>query len=57
MATPKKSVTYDPTKSYLVTVDKVVKINGLIIRPKSGATLSGSLAEEIKDSIVLAEPI
>jgi hypothetical protein len=48
---------FDAAKTYSVQVASVVKVGGLTIRPKQGATIRGDLAEQISEQIVSFEPV
>jgi len=49
--------TFDPSKNYKITVSEVVKVGSLLIRPKNGGTVSGEVAETIKDKITSHEAV
>lgn len=55
MPTKKTDITFETDTEYRVDVDRVVKIAGMVIRPKAGATVRGELAEQFKDAIISFE--
>lgn len=57
MPTKKTDATFETDTVYRVDVDRVVKIGGMVIRPKTGGTVRGELAEQFKDAIISFEVV
>lgn len=51
--------TFDPDKQYLITLNRVVSLDGaIVLRPSSPRTIvSGAYAETIRDALVTATEV
>lgn len=57
MAQSTPASTFEADRLYQITVSKVVNEGPLRITPKNGATVTGAVAEKIKEFIVTSAPV